>query len=626
MPTFFAPYLARLESAYRHQSAFIGLKAGLLAAITLLFLAVVPLNIAKNLWVQPPLAGTRICINLLVGLSAVISLRTLLKGNLAAAGNGLALGMVLIVNASVLVIGGLIVPVYPLSVGIQILAFDLVFLLFAIVFASRGVATAVFAIMAAAQFAFNRLLLHEPNLSSSIRYSADTLLRDGLIVMALLFCLGIAVVHIIEAANRRSDQSLRESLHVNQNLERLVSERTRELQASTRQAAAASLAKSEFLANMSHEIRTPLNGIIASSDLLMRRTDLSAESGEHARLISQSGDLLLKLLSDILDFSKIEAGQITLDNHSFALVPTVSDIVALMAGRAEAGSVHLDVTTASDLSLNFEGDSHRLRQVLLNLVANAIKFTPARGRVQILITPGAAQADRTTVRFEVRDTGIGMDEESIARIFERFTQADSSTTRRYGGTGLGLAISCRLVEMMGGRLEVTSSPGNGSAFYFTLPLRPVASAPMTPLALAPLKRLRLNLRVLVAEDNSVNRKILAKQLSQLGCLFTMASDGEEALQALQCEPLPDAILMDCHMPRLDGWETTRRIRQWITSTNMLEQRAATIPVIALTASAYPAERARCKDAGMNGFIAKPLKLAELEQALLPHSRSVENAV
>jgi CheY-like chemotaxis protein len=146
---------------------------------------------------------------------------------------------------------------------------------------------------------------------------------------------------------------------------------------------------------------------------------------------------------------------------------------------------------------------------------------------------------------------------------------------------------------------------------------------MTPLALAPLKRLRLNLRVLVAEDNAVNRKILAKQLSELGCPFTMAADGEEALQALQSEPLPDAILMDCHMPRLDGWETTRRIRQWATSASLLEQRAATIPVIALTASAYPAERARCKDAGMNGFIAKPLKLAELEQALLPHSRSEE---
>jgi CheY-like chemotaxis protein len=213
-----------------------------------------------------------------------------------------------------------------------------------------------------------------------------------------------------------------------------------------------------------------------------------------------------------------------------------------------------------------------------------------------------------------------MDADVVARVFERFTQADSSTTRRYGGTGLGLAISFRLVEMMGGRLQVTSAPGKGSVFYFTIPLRPVASAPTTPQSLAPLKSLRLNLRVLVAEDNAVNRKILASQLDQLGCPFTMAADGEEALLALQHEPLPDAILMDCHMPKLDGWETTRRIRQWSTSANAVEQRAATIPVIALTASAYPAERTRCQEAGMSGFIAKPLKLAELEQALLPHAR------
>jgi two-component system, sensor histidine kinase len=617
----FASFLCRIDAAYGEKSAFIGLKARLLGAITGLFLAFVAVNIAKVLWFEPPFAGMRICTNLLVGLAAGISLRALLAGNLAAAGNGLACALVLIVNTTVLVVGILVQPEQPLSVGIQVFAFNLVFLLFAIVFASRSVAAGVFAIVAAAHVAFHQFVLETFELTPSLQISADVLLRDGLIVMVLLFGLGITLIHLIEAAQHRSEDARRETLRMNENLENLVAERTRELKVMSNQATAASRAKSEFLANMSHEIRTPLNGIIASSDLLVRRGDLSPESSEHARLISESGDLLLKLLGDILDFSKIEAGQIALEKHSFALVPAVSDIVALMAGRAASAGVQLEVTTTADLSPCFEGDSHRLRQVLLNLVSNAIKFTPATGRIQIAVTSAVPQDDPTLVCFEVRDTGIGMDEAATARIFERFTQADSSTTRRYGGTGLGLAISYRLVEMMGGRLEVSSAPGKGSVFYFTIPLRPVAQAPVTPLALAPLKRIRLNLRILVAEDNAVNRKILANQLTQLGCPFAMAADGEEALAALRIEPLPDAILMDCHMPNLDGWETTRRIREWVTSDDPLEQRAALIPVIALTASAYPEERARCTEAGMNDFIAKPLKLAELEQALLPHSRA-----
>jgi two-component system, sensor histidine kinase len=617
----FASHLRRFDSAYLEESAFVRLRARLLGAITSLFLISVAANIAKNLWFQPPFAGTRICTNLVVGFAAVLCLRALFRGQAAAAGNGLACALVLIVNTTVLVVGSLVHPEQPLSCGIQVFAFNLVFLLFTIVFASRHVAAGVFVTITTAHVAFHYLIMNQSQLEPSLQFSADVLLRDGLMVMILVFSLGITLIHLLEVAHRRSEESRRETLRVNENLEHLVTERTRELEVMSSKATAASRAKSEFLANMSHEIRTPLNGIIASSDLLMRRTDLSPESREHARLISESGDLLLKLLGDILDFSKIEAGQITLEKHSFALVPAVSDIVALMGGRAAAGSVQLEVTTDADLSPCFEGDSYRLRQVLLNLVANAIKFTPATGRVQIAVTSASPQADPTEVCFEVRDTGIGMDEDAQARIFERFTQADSSTTRRYGGTGLGLAISFRLVEMMGGRLQVSSAPGKGSVFYFTIPLRCAAAAPPTALALAPLKRIRLNLRVLVAEDNAVNRKILANQLTQLGCPFAMAADGEEALMALRHEPLPDAILMDCHMPNLDGWETTRRIRDWVTSSNTLEQRAALIPVIALTASAYPEERARCLEAGMNDFIAKPLKLAELEQALLPHSRA-----
>jgi CheY-like chemotaxis protein len=219
------------------------------------------------------------------------------------------------------------------------------------------------------------------------------------------------------------------------------------------------------------------------------------------------------------------------------------------------------------------------------------------------------------VRFEVRDTGIGMDEAALARIFERFTQADSSTTRRFGGSGLGLAISSRLVEIMGGRLEVESAPGRGSTFHYTIPLRPVSPTAGVPAAPAQ-PDTHLRLRVLVAEDNAVNQKIIGAQLRQLGCEFAIARDGEEALAALQQEALPDVILMDCHMPNLDGWETTRRIRSWADDPLALRKKAAAIAIVALTAAALPEERARCVAAGMNDFLAKPMKLEELRRVLV----------
>jgi CheY-like chemotaxis protein len=229
------------------------------------------------------------------------------------------------------------------------------------------------------------------------------------------------------------------------------------------------------------------------------------------------------------------------------------------------------------------------------------------------------QSDSGAVRFEVRDTGIGMDDAATAKIFERFTQADSTTTRRYGGSGLGLAISYRLVEIMGGQLAVTSAVGKGSVFYFTLPLTPAPAASFEP-APSPQAENRLNLRLLVAEDNAVNRKIIGSQLTQLGCQFTVAVDGEAVLTALRQGPLPDVILMDCHMPNLDGWEATRRIRAWTSSDDHVEREAAKLPVIALTASAYPEERARCHASGMNDFLAKPLKLADLHQVLSTYKR------
>jgi CheY-like chemotaxis protein len=262
-----------------------------------------------------------------------------------------------------------------------------------------------------------------------------------------------------------------------------------------------------------------------------------------------------------------------------------------------------------------------LRQVLLNLTSNAIKFTPASGHVRVSVAKEAASADAIAVRFEVRDTGIGMDAATQARIFERFTQADSSTTRRYGGSGLGLAISADLVRLMGGTLQVESSPGQGSCFYFTLRLPP-AEVARTKAVAAPAAARKLGLHVLVVEDNLVNQRILAAQLAQLGCRGTLVGDGEDALAALASQVAPDVVLMDCHMPRLDGWETTRRVRAWAGETDVVRQRAAKLPIIALTAAALIDERQRCVDAGMDGFVAKPAKLTELRAALEPFA--VEN--
>ncbi len=600
-------YLDRLDAVYRDRPYFVGQKARLLAAFNALMLVFVPINIVKMCLFPPPFFAIRLGFNAIFVGTALFSLRALQRGKQDLAGSGLALALVGSIHATAVFFGEYL---EPLATAIQIFAVDMVFLLFAIVFARRRMAGLVLVIALAGHIAYYVRALHGPHIAGSVSFAADTLLRDGMFALVFIFSLGITLAHLIEAAHRRSEEALAETRRTNENLGRLVSERTQDLERATQQAESASRAKSEFLANMSHEIRTPLNGIIASSDLLLRRPDLSPEAAEHARLIAESGDLLLKLLGDILDFSKIEAGQLEFERRPFDLEPLVVDTVALIAPRAAASGVRLESSVAPGVGPHVEGDSYRLRQVLLNLLSNAIKFTPAGGCVQLAVAaaPGGA------VQFEVRDTGIGMDAATLGRIFERFTQADSSTTRRFGGTGLGLAISSRLVTMMGGRIDVESAPGKGSVFRVTLPLRAIEPTPPAPATPVPAKT-NLNLRVLVAEDNAVNRKILGAQLTQLGCGYTIVVDGVAALEALQQPPLPQVILMDCHMPNLDGWETTRRLRSWAEDAETTKRHASRLPVVALTAAALPEERIRCTEAGMNDFIAKPVKLAELQRVL-----------
>lgn len=613
----FATYLAQIDSTYGERPYLVGLRARLLTIFCWLLLVLVPLNIAKLLWINPPIVLFRILFNVFMALACYMALRWSRRGRLDAAGNMLVLGTVIPAHALALLVSSY---EQPLSAAILLFAFDLVFLLFALVFSSRRVSLAVLLVVVFSRIAFHLRELAEP-IAGSLKFAADALLREGLVVIAVIYCLGLALVRMIESAHRRSEESLMETRRTNENLERLVAARTRDLEAASLRANEASRAKGDFLANMSHEIRTPLNGIIASSDLLLRRSDLSPEVFEQVRLIADSGELLLKQLSDILDFSKIEAGQLMLETRRFELAPLVADCLTLLRAKAEQGEVRIGSTVDAAIPRYLEGDSYRLRQVLLNLVANAIKFTPPGGEVRVVVSSVSPSSDPVPVRFEVIDTGIGMDEETMKRIFERFTQADSSTTRRYGGTGLGLAISSRIVAMMSGRIEAESRQGKGSTFHFTLPFRINGTTPEAAVTSAR-GFVRLGLHVLVAEDNAMNRKIIGVQLGELGCSYEMTNDGEEALASLCKEPLPDVVLMDCHMPNLDGWEATRKIRAARNDPEAsdLRRQVAELPIVALTAAALPEERARCLEAGMNDFLTKPVKLADLQRALQPFVR------
>ncbi|MFT4954377.1 MAG: signal transduction histidine kinase/AmiR/NasT family two-component response regulator [Brevundimonas sp.] len=377
------------------------------------------------------------------------------------------------------------------------------------------------------------------------------------------------------------------------------------LRESRRRAQEANQAKSAFLANMSHEIRTPLNGVVAMADALAR-ADLRPREHEMAEVIRSSGKTLERLLSDILDSAKIESGQITVERAPFHLGEAVHDITTLWRLRAEEKDVLLEERIDPALNRVVDGDAVRVRQILANLVSNALKFT-SHGRITLTVATSAG--DR--VRFEVRDTGIGFDAEQKARIFTRFQQADGSITRRFGGTGLGLAISRDLARLMGGTLDCDSTPGEGSVFWFEIPLPP-AEAETAEAAPAPVERADLAsmpLKVLLADDHPANRKVIEVMLSQTAMALTAVVDGAEAVQAYGDEDW-DLVLMDMQMPVMDGLTATREIR----ALEMERGRTRT-PILMLTANALDEHVQAGREAGADGHLAKPITLAGLFEAM-----------
>ncbi len=387
-------------------------------------------------------------------------------------------------------------------------------------------------------------------------------------------------------------------------LEHLVEQRTAELSRAMQAAESSSRAKSEFLANMSHEIRTPMNGIIGMAHLASQ-TELDDRQREFIDKISLSANSLLGILNDILDFSKIESGRLEIEDVDFSLSETVGEVIDMLSSRTLAKQIRIVLDMDKTIAPLLRGDSLRLRQVLLNLTGNAVKFSEEGAEVRLDIKAVGCNSNGCELQFAVRDHGIGIDVAKQGNLFQAFSQADSSTTRRYGGTGLGLVISKQLVELMGGRIWFDSEPGRGSNFYFRIRFKPAQTSleeaekthenGANELNVA-LHKLR-NTRVLVVEDNDINRELVLELLQAEDIQADAASNGAQALERLQTTDF-DLVLMDCQMPVMDGYQATREIRK--------QSRFDALPVIALTANTMQGDREKALAAGLNDHIAKPV--------------------